>query len=105
MKFFDMLGEFFTQPTEFITQTLDDMSVNIATWWAGIMHSASVGFTTFMIQGVAICVISYGAYCAGRIMCTTKDENFSEYINKSMIAGLAYFFVKCGGTLILKFLG
>lgn len=105
MKFFEMLAEFFGSPVEKVTEWLDALAEALGVWWSDLLHTASIGITSFVIEGVAVCVIAYTVYCACRIMMTTKDETFSEYINKSMLAGLFYFFARYGGNLLLYFLG
>lgn len=106
MKFLEMLGEFFLSPIEGITQWLDDFGVAIGDWWANALTSMGIGITSFLVDSIAIIVICYSVYCACRIMCCNgNDEKFSEYVNKTMISGLCYFFAKYGGRLILGYIG
>ena len=105
MKFFEMLAEFFGSPVESITAWLDELQIALGDWFSELMANVGIGITSFCIEGVAVFVIGYGVYCACRIMCSNKDETFSEYLNKSLIAAIGYFFVKCGGNIILHYLG
>lgn len=105
MKFFEMLAEFFGSPIESVTAWLDELQVALGDWFLELMQNAMIGITSFFIEGVAIAVIGYSVYCAFRIMCSNKDDTFSEYLNKSLIASLGYFFAKCGGNIILHYLG
>lgn len=105
MKLLNQLADFFMTPVDQIMLWLQELESSLGVWWSEVLTNAGLGITTFVIEGVAICAISYAIYCSCRIMCSSKDETFSEYINKSMIAGLCYFFAKCGGTIILHYLG
>ncbi|MEG0086547.1 MAG: hypothetical protein RR817_08745 [Niameybacter sp.] len=85
---------------------LQELQFELGNWWADLLTQAGVGVTCFLIEGIQIIVVTYAFYCACRIMCCGgKDEVFSDYMNKSMIAGLGYFFAKCGGAFILHYMG
>lgn len=105
MKFFEMLSNFFMTPVSQITKWMDELGLSIQEALNTFWRNAMIGTTSFLIQGVMVVVICYMVYCAVRIMCTGKDETFSEYMNKSIIAGLAYFFARCGGNIILAYIG
>lgn len=105
MKFFEQLASFFMMPVDQIMLWIQELEESLGLAWAEFWHSASIGITHFAIEGVMVVVISYLVYCALRVMLCNKDETFSEYINKSMVAGLAYFFAKAGGNIILSFIG
>ena len=105
MSLLNQIANFFLTPVEQVQLWLQELETALGTWWIDVLTRAGHGITVFLVEGVAICAISYAVYCSCRIMCTNKDETFSEYINKSMIAGLCYFFAKCGGTIILHYLG
>lgn len=105
MKFLNAIANFFMTPVEEVKLWLQELEIALGDWMGELLTNAGVGCTIFIIEGVAICAICYAIYCSYRIMCTNKDETFSEYLNKSMIAGLWYFFAKYGGTMILHYLG
>lgn len=105
MEAVKLLSDFLTQPAETIELWLDSTSEAIGVWWQSLLTSATIGVTHFLVEGIAVIVIVYAVYCACRVMLTMKDETFSEYINKSMIAGLGYFFARYGGNIILKLIG
>lgn len=105
MKFFEMLADFFMTPVSQITKWINELELGIQEALKIFWHNAMIGTTSFIIQGIAVVVISYMVYCAARVMCSSKDETFSEYMNKTLVAGLAYFFAKCGGNIILSYIG
>lgn len=105
MKLLNQLADFFMTPVDQVTLWMQELSLALGDAWDSFWHTASVSCTQFCVESVAVIVICYLVYCACRVMCTTKDETFSEYINKSMIAGLCYFFAKCGGNIILHYMG
>lgn len=98
MQFFDWLGQLVTDPQAVI----DAVNLAVGEWWSALMTTMATGITTFVINSVAVCVICYAVYCAFGIMFSNKSETFSAYINKSMVAAVVYFIVKCGGTMILN---
>ena len=105
MKFFDMLSDFFMMPIDSIAKWIDDLGLSLQTAWNTFWHNAMLGTTHIVVEGIAVVVVSYLVYCAVRVMCSNKDETFSEYINKSLIAGLAYFFARYGGNVVLRYIG
>lgn len=105
MEAIKLLSDFLAQPVDTITAWLDSMSLAMSEWWSTLWTDIAINVTEFLVEGVAVVVIVYSVYCACRVMCTTKDDTFSEYINKSMLAGLGYFFAKYGGRLLLTAIG
>lgn len=105
MEAIKLLSDFLSHPVETIELWLDSTSDAIGLWWKSLLTDATIGVTHFIVEGVAIIVVCYSVYCACRVMFTMKDETFSSYINKSMIAGLGYFFVRYGGNIILNLIG
>lgn len=97
-----MLAEFFGSPMDKVEEWLNDLHETLGEFFTEMFTDMGVGLTTFFIEGAAISVIVYAVYCACRIMITSKDETFSEYLNKSMLAALGYFFAKYGGNLIIR---
>lgn len=105
MKFFEMLANFFMTPIDSVIKWIDDLGLGLQAAWNTFWHNAMLGTTHLLVEGVAVIVVSYLVYCAVRVMCSNKDETFSEYINKSMIAGLAYFFARYAGYVVLGYIG
>lgn len=105
MKFFDMIGNLLMTPVDGITNWFNDLGLGMQATWDSFCKNASMGITNFVVNGVAVIIVSYLVYCACRVMCSNKDETFSEYINKSLIASLGYFFAKYAGSAILAYIG
>lgn len=105
MKFFEMLSDFFMTPVSQITKWVNELGFALEEVWKTFWHNAAIGATHFVIEGIAVVVICYSIYCAFRVMCSNKDETFSEYINKSMIAAIGYYFAKYGGMALLHYIG
>lgn len=105
MKFFEMLANFFMTPIEAIAEWFDSLGIVLQDAFNAFLHNAAIGMTQFVIEGIAIVVISYSIYCAFRVMCSNKDETFSEYINKSMIAALGYYFARYGAASLMNYIG
>lgn len=105
MKFFEMLADFFMTPVESITEWIDALGEALQASFNVFLQNAMLGITHFVVEGIAVAVISYSMYCAFRVMCSNKDETFSEYINKGMMAALGYYFARYGATAILKYIG
>lgn len=105
MKFFEMLSDFFMTPIDSIAEWFDSLGLGLQTAINTFWHNVRMGVAQFIIEGITVTVICYLVYCAARVMCTNKDEKFSEYINKSMIAGLAYFFARYGGNIVIRYIG
>lgn len=105
MKFFNHLADFFMMPIESITLWLQQLEHELGIWWTELWHNIGLNVTEFLIEGVSCFVIGYMVYCCYRMIITNKDEKFSEFLNKWLIGGLAYFFAKCGGVMILHAIG
>lgn len=106
MKLLEKLMDLILTPIDKISESLDLLKNTCGEWLDGVMYDIGINATMLFIEGVAVFAVGYTIYCAFRVMCCGgKDEVFSEYINKTMIAGICYFFAKCGGVLLLKALG
>ena len=105
MKFFEMLSDFFMTPIDTIVEWLDNLTIGIGDWWSTLWHNIGVWFATTTIETVDVLIIAYMIYCCYRIIITNKDDKFSEFINKWIISGLCYFFARCGGAMILHYIG
>lgn len=79
---------------------LNGLGDALGDWLSELGSTILNGITVVIIDGLAISMFCYGIYCAGRIMCTTKDEKFDEYTNKVMITMVIYFCAKCATKLI-----
>lgn len=106
MKVIEAIARFLQCPVESVTEWLDSFTLSFGEWWSSFIENMATGITVGIIEGVSVVVIAYAVYCACRVMCSgSNDEKFSEYISKSLIAALAYFFAKCGGRIILNYIG
>lgn len=105
MKFFEMLADFFMSPVEEVIKWIDQLAEGLKIAWQEFCNNAALGITQFVVEGVAVFMVCYLMYCAFRVMCTSKDETFSDYLNKYMLAGIGYFFAKVGGRILLGGMG
>lgn len=105
MKLLNQIADFFMTPVDQVILWLQELEQSLGVWWGELWHDIGLGVTEFTIEGISVFIIGYMVYCCYRMIITNKDEKFSEFINKWMIGGLAYFFAKCGGAMILHAMG
>lgn len=105
MEFFSKLADFFMTPVGEVVRWINELQIALGNAWDTMWLNIGKGLTYFVVESLTVLVISYAVYCAYRVMFTTKDEKFSEYVNKEMIAAIVYMFVRFGGNVVLSYIG
>lgn len=95
------IEELMLKPVEIVGEWFANVEVAILEGFASLGESLLEQFSILAIEGVTVFAVCYLVYCSYRVMCSSKDEVFSEFINKGMIAALAYYFAKVGGKIVL----
>lgn len=105
MAFIEWLSNIVSSPIEGIIQWFNDLGMALGGFFSTAFSHLLGGATIVTIESITCIVLVYSIYCTFRIMFTTKDDQFSEYTNKTLIACVCYYVAKYASVYALHGLG
>lgn len=105
MAFIEWLSDLISSPIDGIIQWFNDLGMAIGDFFGTIINNILSNATIVVIEAITCVVLTYGIYCTFRIMFTTKDDQFSEYTNKTLISCICYYVAKYASVYALHMLG